>query len=80
MVSYILIGVDPTWALIASQVVLSFVLPLPMITLLAISRDPGVMGAFRLRGRFYALSIAMVAIVLGLNTALLAQTFGWLPQ
>ena len=74
------VGVDPTWALIASQVVLSFVLPLPMITLLAISRDPGVMGAFRLRGRFYALSLAMVAIVLGLNTALLAQTFGWLPQ
>ncbi len=73
-------GVDPTWALIASQVVLSFVLPLPMITLLAISRDRSVMGAFRLRGSFYGLSIAMVAVVLGLNTALLAQTFGLLPQ
>jgi manganese transport protein len=72
------IGVDPTWALIASQVVLSFVLPLPMITLLAISRDVRVMGVFRLTGRFYGLSLAMVAVVLGLNTALLAQTFGWL--
>lgn len=79
--SFVIIGagVDPTWALIASQVVLSFVLPLPMITLLAVSRDPRVMGPFRLHGRAYWLSIAMVAIVLGLNTALLAQTFGWLP-
>jgi manganese transport protein len=80
--SFVIIGfgVDPTWALIASQVVLSFVLPLPMITLLAVSRDPRVMGPFRLHGRAYWLSIAMVAIVLGLNTALLAQTFGWLPS
>ena len=73
-------GVDPTWALIASQVVLSFVLPLPMITLLAISRDAGIMGSFRLRGATYLLSLVMVAIVLGLNLALLAQSFGWLPS
>lgn len=72
-------GVDPTWALVASQVVLSFVLPLPMITLLAVSRDRSVMGAFRLQGRKYGLSLAMVAVVLGLNVALLAQTFGILP-
>ena len=72
-------GVDPTWALVASQVVLSFVLPLPMITLLAISRDHDVMGAFRLKGRFFGLSIAMVVVVLGLNAALVVQTLGLLP-
>ncbi len=76
----IALGVDPTRALIASQVVLSFVLPLPMITLLAISRDAGIMGGFRLRGATYVLSLCMVGLVLALNAALLAQSVGWLPS
>ncbi len=72
-------GVDPTRALILSQVVLSFVLPLPMITLLAVSRDGRIMRGYRLKGAGYALSLVMLLIVLGLNAALLLQTVGLLP-
>ncbi len=68
------LGVNTTTALIWSQVVLSFVLPLPMITLLLISRDRAVMGTYRLRGAAFLLSVVMVTVVLGLNFALLAQT------
>ncbi len=72
-------GGDPTRALILSQVVLSFVLPLPMITLLAVSRDGRIMRGYRLKGAGYALSLVMLLIVLGLNAALLLQTVGLLP-
>ncbi|MCQ8241800.1 Nramp family divalent metal transporter [Rhizosaccharibacter radicis] len=72
-------GVDPTSALVLSQVVLSFVLPVPMITLLLVSRDPAVMGTFRLGGAGLALHVAMVMVIVALNVALLAQTAGLLP-
>ena len=41
------IGVDPTQALVLSQVVLSLVLPVPMIALLVLSGRRDVMGALR---------------------------------
>src|SRR5258708_20075605 len=40
------LGVDATQALIASQVVLSVTLPVPMVALLILTRRPAVMGSF----------------------------------
>ena len=73
------LGADVTGALIWSQVVLSFVLPLPMVTLLLIGRDARVMGRFRMGGRTLIATAAMVGFVCLLNAALLLQTVGLLP-
>ncbi len=58
-----------------SQVVLSLVLPVPMIALLVLIRRPGVMGAFAIGRRLQAVAAAATVIVLGLNVILLLQTF-----
>ena len=73
------LGANVTQALIWSQVVLSFVLPLPMVTLLVISRDRTVMGQYRMSRRTLVLASAMVGFVSLLNAALLLQTVGLLP-
>lgn len=75
----IALGANVTSALLWSQVVLSFVLPLPMITLLMISRDQRVMGRFRMNGRTLLMASIMVAFVSILNVTLLLQTAGLLP-
>ena len=70
------IGVNPTEALVLSQVVLSLALPVPMIALLLLVFRPGLMGHFvpgRV-ARFAAILGTMV--VLGLNMVLLAQAAG----
>jgi manganese transport protein len=69
------IGVQPTDALVISQVVLSVVLPVPMIALLVLIRRPSVMGAFVVSRRTQALAAAATVVVLGLNAVLLLQTF-----
>ncbi len=74
------LGADVTSALVWSQVVLSFVLPLPMVTLLLIGRDAAVMGRFRMGGRTLLLAGIMVGFVCLLNAALLLQTAGLLPS
>ncbi len=74
------LGANVTSALIWSQVVLSFVLPLPMVTLLVIGRDARVMGRFRMGSRTLLLAGAMVGFVCLLNAALLLQTAGLLPS
>ena len=74
------LGADVTKSLIWSQVVLSFVLPLPMATLVLIARDPSVMGRFRMSGRIAAGAWVMVGFVALLNATLLLQTAGVLPS
>ncbi len=70
------IGADATRALVISQVVLSLVLPVPMVALVLFTRDPAVMGAFR-SGRWTdAMAIAATILVLGLNAVLVLQTAG----
>ena len=72
----VLVGVDTTKALVVSQVVLSFALPLPMITLLIFTSRRDVMGEF-VNGRFMTVLASLAAAaVLGLNFVLLASTFG----
>lgn len=70
------VGVNATQALIDSQVVLSLALPIPMIALVWFSCRRDVMGKYRSGLSVRALSIAAVAVVLGLNALLLAQVFG----
>ena len=74
------LGADVTQSLVWSQVVLSFVLPLPMVTLLLIRRDARVMGRHRMSGRVAVGAWAMVGFVVLLNVALLLQTAGALPS
>jgi signal transduction histidine kinase len=70
------LGADSTQALIFSQVVLSSVLPVPMISLVSLTRRRDVMGSYA-NGRFTS-AAAMVAtsVVLGFNVLLLLDTFG----
>ncbi len=70
------LGYDATEALVLSQVVLSLVLPIPMIALLMITSRRKVMGDF-VNGRLLnAVAIAAAAVVLGLNVLLLLQLAG----
>lgn len=69
-------GYNATEALVMSQVVLSIALPVPMIALVVLSRRRSVMGAERTGGGIFALSVAMTAVVLGLNLLLVLQMAG----
>ncbi len=69
------LGVAPTQALVMSQVVLSLVLPVPMIALLVILRRPR-LGAFAIGPRLFAFTLLLTAVILGLNLLLILQTFG----
>ncbi|WP_343666809.1 Nramp family divalent metal transporter [Paraburkholderia tropica] len=70
------LGVNATQALIVSQVVLSFALPVPMIALVCFTRRRDIMGEFA-NGRFTDIAaIAATGVVLVLNGVLLLQTLG----
>lgn len=70
------LGVNATNALVASQVVLSIALPLPMIALVMFTRRTDIMGQFaNTRTTNVAATIA-TAMVLLLNTILVLQTLG----
>jgi manganese transport protein len=70
------LGVDATQALVISQVVLSFALPIPMIALVLFTRRRDIMGEFANDRLTDATAIAGTAAVLILNVVLLLQTFG----
>ena len=70
------LGVNATNALVISQVVLSIVLPVPMITLVMFTRRRDIMGAFVNSRLTDALAILGTVVILALNVVLLAQTFG----
>jgi manganese transport protein len=70
------IGVDPTRTLVLSQVVLSFVLPLPVITLIYFTRRKDLMGSLVNHRATTVLAGACGALILVLNAILLYQTFG----
>lgn len=72
----IALGVDPTWALIISQVVLSFALPIPMIALVLFTRRRDIMGEFVNKPYVDWLAIIGTVVILFLNIILLLQTFG----
>ena len=69
-------GVNPTQALVYSQVVLSFALPIPMVALVLFTRRADIMGEFA-NGRLTNIAAVVGSVVvLGLNFVLLVQTFG----
>ena len=70
-------GVNATHALVISQVVLSFVLPIPMVALVLFTRRRDIMGRFA-SGRFAdALAIAGAAAIIVLNVVLILQVLGF---
>ena len=69
-------GVNSTEALVLSQVVLSLILPVPVIALLILARRREVMGWATIGPRFVAVAWAAAAVVLALNVLLLLQTAG----
>jgi manganese transport protein len=68
-------GVPATDALVISQVVLSLVLPVPMIALLVLIRRQEVMAGFIIGRRLQVLAAAATVVVLTLNVVLLLQNF-----
>ena len=70
------LGVNPTKALVMSQVVLSFALPIPMVALVAFTSRRDVMGQFVNSRVTCAAAIIATVVVLALNVVLLLQTFG----
>jgi manganese transport protein len=68
-------GVQATDALVLSQVMLSLVLPVPMIALLVLIRRPEVMAGLVIGRPMQALAAAATVVVLGLNCILLLQSF-----
>jgi manganese transport protein len=73
------LGYGVTESLILSQVVLSMVLPVPIIALLVLLRRPGVMGKLAVGGKLMALAWAAGALILLLNLMLVLQLAGVLP-
>ena len=68
-------GVDPTWALIMSQVVLSFGIPFALVPLVLFTRERGLLGADANRWFTTAAASVAVALIIALNIALLWLTF-----
>ena len=70
----ILLGLDPLNILVYSQVILSLMIPLPMIPLVIISRNKTLMGEFVNRNITTVLSMVFVGIILSFNSYLLFNT------
>ena len=67
-------GVDPSRALVISQVVLSFGIPFALIPLLLFCRDRSLMGSLVNRRVTTAAATVVAAVIIGLNLFLLQQT------
>ena len=72
-VAVVAAGWDATRSLVISQVILSLVLPVPMVALVVLSRRRDVMGVMRTGTGMFALAIAATAATLALNVILLVQ-------
>ena len=69
-------GVNPTKALVLSQVTLSFALPLPVVALVILTRRRDVMGTFANGPLVQTAAVAGTVFICALNVVLLLQTFG----
>jgi manganese transport protein len=68
------VGVDPSRALVLSQVVLSFGIPFALVPLVLFCRDGSLMGSLVNRRATTVAAVAVATIVIGLNAFLLAST------
>ena len=67
----IAIGVNPSRALVLSQVVLSFGIPFALIPLLLFCRDRNLMGSLVNRGVTTIIATGVVAVIVSLNVFLI---------
>ncbi|AMM33244.1 manganese transporter [Sinomonas atrocyanea] len=70
------LGVDPTWALVVSQAVLSFGIPFALVPLIRLSTQAAVVGEHTLRPPLVVAAWLSAALVIVLNVALLWLTAG----
>jgi len=68
------LGVDPSWALVLSQVVLSFGIPFALIPLVRLTGDRTLMGADANHRATTVLSWLIVVVVVALNLVLIGET------
>src|SRR5205085_8746004 len=68
------IGLDPSRALVISQVVLSFGIPFALVPLVLLTRRRDVMGALVNRRSTTALASVVAALIVALNLFLLVRT------
>lgn len=66
------VGVDPTWALVLSQVALSFGIPFALIPLVIYTGRASLMGAFVNRLGLQITAVVVTALIILLNVALIA--------
>ena len=71
----ILLGIDPTRALVMSQVVLSFGIPFALVPLLLFTARRDLMGVLTSKPTVTALGWAIAALIIGLNIYLLWGVF-----
>ncbi len=69
------LGLDPTRALILSQVVLSFGIPFALVPLILLTRRADIMGELVNRRATTGLAAVIAAVIIALNLFLLAQIF-----
>ena len=69
------LGVDPTAALVFSQVVLAFGIPFALVPLVLLTRDRGLMGELVNRTRTTAAASVAAVVIIALNAVLLWHTF-----
>src|SRR5512132_477546 len=69
------VGVDPSRALVLSQVVLSFGIPFALVPLVLFCRDRSLMGSLVNRRGTTVAAVAVTTVVIGLNAFLLASTW-----
>ncbi|WP_027815355.1 Nramp family divalent metal transporter [Paraburkholderia bannensis] len=72
----IALGMNATDALVYSQIVLSFALPVPMIALIVFTSRRDIMGEFANSRVVHYAALAGTTVVLMLNAVLILQTFG----
>ncbi|MFY9870343.1 MAG: Nramp family divalent metal transporter [Candidatus Nitrosopolaris sp.] len=70
----ILLGLDPLSILVYSQVILSLMIPLPMIPLVLLTRNKTLMGEFVNRNITTIISVVFVGIILAFNSYLIVTT------
>ena len=75
----IYVGLDPTRTLVLSQVVLSFTLPFPIITLILFTRDRALMGKLVNRSTTTAIASLCAILIVALNVVLLCETLAGVP-
>ncbi|MCU1584669.1 MAG: divalent metal cation transporter [Microbacteriaceae bacterium] len=68
------LAIDPTWALVVSQVFLSFGIPFALIPLLRLTNDRTVMGEYANRRPVRLLLSLIAVLVVALNLALIVLT------